>query len=475
MIKFPNRLEDAGNVRRFTARWVIMGELILKTAAHLGGGEGETVDMVVLKDARDGLPFIPGTSLAGALRSHLADILGGYFSKEDPKVSQLFGGSRGDDKGEQSPLIVFDAFGLVPDGLNIEIRDGVSLDPGYGVADPHKKFDFEVLPAGTSFDIRFDLLITEGQNEKNLLSLLATALRGLEEGEISIGKRRSRGLGKIKVHNWRVRRFDLSKREGWLDWALSDHEDPVGEPKSFECLRKAISTSFPEISLENFEDRRCRLIAKLDLEVVDDLLVRSPGLEPRAPDAVHLQSAGRPVLPGTSLAGALRQHALRIACLIHGEEKGKAIVDALFGPRKEGALCASRLRISESFIENGSFSPRWRIAIDRFTGGVISGALFDELVHRRGCLYVRMELRNRSDDEKTEEIEGLLLLLIRDLLAGEIPVGGAVSIGRGILSGTAKVTFSENQTVHIRHDLSDEESFELIVRKIKAFQEEKMP
>ncbi|NPB03863.1 MAG: hypothetical protein GXO39_05560, partial [Thermotogae bacterium] len=214
MASTPHRLEDTGNIRRFSARWVITGELILETAAHLGGGEGDTVDMVVLRDARDGLPFIPGTSLAGALRSHLADVLGGYFTKEDPRVSQLFGGSRGDDEGEQSLLIVFDALGLVPEGLNIEVRDGVSIDPAYGVAKPHKKFDFEVLPAGTSFNLRFDLLIPEEKDESSLLSLLLTALQGLEKEEVSLGKRRSRGLGRVKVRKWQAKRFDLSTQEG---------------------------------------------------------------------------------------------------------------------------------------------------------------------------------------------------------------------------------------------------------------------
>ena len=469
MASTPNRLEDAGNVRRFSARWVITGELVLETAAHLGGGEGDTVDMVVLRDARDGLPFIPGTSLAGALRSHLADVLGGYFTKEDPRVSQLFGGSRGDDEGEQSPLIVFDAPGSVPEGLSIEVRDGVSIDPAYGVAKPHKKFDFEVLPAGTSFNLRFDLLIPKEENENYLLSLLRTALQGLEEEEISLGKRRSRGLGRVKVRKWQAKRFDLSTQEGWLTWALSDHEKPTKEEKTFFSLQEALLVTFPVLSLKRLEDQRRRFIADLDLEVVNELLVRSPGLEPGAPDVVHLQSAARPVLPGTSLVGALRQHALKIACLIH-KDKGKEIVDRLFGPDNENPPRASWLRVSESFIEGGSYKHRWRIAIDRFTGGVIKGALFDEFAHRRGRLRVRLEIRSPSDGQI-----GLALLLIRDLLAEEIPVGGSVSVGRGVLSGTATVTFPDGQVIQISKDLSVKGAVELLEEKIKAFQEEKAP
>jgi predicted TIM-barrel fold metal-dependent hydrolase len=44
--------------------------------------------------------------------------------------------------------------------------------------------------------------------------------------------------------------------------------------------------------------------------------VRSPASDAGAPDVVHLHSAGKPVLPGTSLAGVMRAQALRIARLV---------------------------------------------------------------------------------------------------------------------------------------------------------------
>ncbi len=462
-------LEKTGNVRRLLARWVVTGEMVLETAAHIGGGEGDTVDMVVLRDALNGSPFIPGTSLAGALRSHLADVLGGYYSKEDPGVSKLFGGIRGDDEGDQSPLIVFDAPVTHHEGVSLEIRDGVRIDPEYGVAEAHKKFDFEVIPAGTKFSIRFDLLIPEDGNESYLLSLLFATLKGLENGDIHLGKRRSRGLGRLRAGCWRIKRFDLSSKEGWISWALSNHKDPTEGRDSFPHLEDALSSEHPEISIKRFEDKRRRFVAELDLEIADELLIRSPGTGLGAPDYIHLHSAGKPVVPGTSIAGALRQHALRISSLIH-RDRGSKFVEHLFGPESGESSRASRLRLSESFVDGGRGKRRWRIAIDRFTGGVIKGALFDEVVHRRGSFKLKMEIRSPSDWEI-----GLVLLLIRDLLRGEVPVGGSVSVGRGVLSGRAFLIFPDGQKLKIKEDLSVDGPTKLLDEKIKAFCEEDLP
>ena len=130
-------LDDAMPGRKLRARWVVCGTFALETAMHLGGEGTDRVDMPVLRDPRDGAPLLPGTTLAGALRNALADRLAGYGEEESNTVFALFGGGRGDDDGSQSPLIVFDALGRLPEGLGIEIRDGVAISPASGTAEDH--------------------------------------------------------------------------------------------------------------------------------------------------------------------------------------------------------------------------------------------------------------------------------------------------------------------------------------------------
>ncbi len=446
-------LSDPGAVRPVAARWVITADLILESATHLGAGRGDATDMVLLRDGRSGEPLLPGTSLAGALRSYLADVLGGYGSEEDPAVARLFGGARGDDQGAQSPLVVFDSIATLPDHQTIEIRDGVQIETSRGIAEDHKKFDFEVVPAGTIFPLRFDLVVPEAGSEGELVGLLVRTLSGLAEGDISIGARRSRGLGSARAISWRAVRYDLQSREEWIEWALSDWEQPLsaGSP-SFDTPRQACERASQGLEFQEFEDRRRRIVVEAELVAIGGLLVRSAPVEPGAPDAVHLQSGGRSILPGTAIAGVLRTQALRIARVVR-EGKGDAErwVERMFGPKMTGTerdedtpLRASRLRVSESWVDDGKRVRPSRVRIDRFTQGVVPGALFDEEPDYHGRVHLRMELRTPQRGEM-----GLLVLLIKDLLTGEIAVGGTGAVGRGRFTGRATLRLEDGRSVRL--------------------------
>ncbi|NTW15911.1 MAG: hypothetical protein HGA41_00400 [Syntrophaceae bacterium] len=469
---------SAEPIRSMFTRWVITGEVILQTAAHFGGNGESSVDMMLLRDPQDGSPLLPGTSLAGALRSHLADVLGGYRSDEHRDVSKLFGMARKhnddgngseNDTGSQSSLIVFDSRGTLPDGLDIEIRDGVAIDPATGTAASNQKFDIEVLPAGTCFPVRFEFIIEEEDAEEILVALVVKALEGFCEGGISLGMRRSRGFGNLISRDWRATRYDLTSSAGWMLWLTSDYENPTMEVSTaYDSPKQAVQMSFTALCFNKHyaNDERQRIVVEVFLQIEGDLLIRSPGYDPTSPDVIHLHSAGKPVLPGTSLAGVMRKQALRIAHCIR-EPKGDAVqwIDRLFGPRidrkavnknikKRQYSCqvghaASRLRVSEQFLSNTDARRQTRIAIDRFTGGVSSGSLFDEQVHAGGSITVRIELYNPKKGET-----GLLLLLLKDLLTGEIPVGGSTSVGRGMVNGTATINLEDGRHYSIYSDLS---------------------
>jgi CRISPR/Cas system CSM-associated protein Csm3 (group 7 of RAMP superfamily) len=434
----PRILADT-SVRALRARWVILGDVRLLSAAHLGGNDDGHADSMVIRDRKSGAPLLPGTTLAGALRSHLADHLGGYGSDEDRRVSRLFGSiSDQTDPGHQSPIIVFDS---IADPTVTEVRDGVSIKPDLGTQREHFKYDLEVVPAGTVFPVRLDLVIAEDGQEPLLLDLVARAVDGLLRGDISLGTKRTRGLGALCGQRFRARRFDLATTEGWRAWAGSDCDDPIG----------AATEPWPpaQTSHTGGEQRR-RLTAEVNLELDAALLIGSPGLTADAPDSVHLQSGGRSVVPGTSLAGVLRQRALRIATLVRRTQgDGEAFVEGLFGPirtdRAAASLFASRLRVSESSlapvsvsmgeeatagIDDDSRERTTRIRIDRFTQGVSPGAMLEEEVRRGGRFLVRLELRDPRPGEA-----GLLLLLLKDLLSGDLPIGGTTAAGRGVVHG----------------------------------------
>ena len=127
-------------------------------------------DMPVLLNEVDNNPLLPGTSIAGALRNYLREFeLGDSVplpkNKDDKRhaqevhmlINQLFGGYRGDDDGIQSPLVVEDAVGNLS---GFELRDGVAIDSDSRTAADDKKFDIQLLAAGTTFPLQFELAIS---------------------------------------------------------------------------------------------------------------------------------------------------------------------------------------------------------------------------------------------------------------------------------------------------------------------------
>jgi CRISPR/Cas system CSM-associated protein Csm3 (group 7 of RAMP superfamily) len=180
------------------------------------------------------------------------------------------------------------------------------------------------------------------------------------------------------------------------------------------------------------------------------MLIRSGQYnQDKAPDVVHLRSnrsdgmQPKPIISGTSLAGVLRHRATKIVntlCL------DLTIISEIFGTTEK----ASRLTVAESVIENSTDLVQNRIAIDRFTGGALDGALFTEqpvCPSPETRVKLRLQLKQAIDSEV-----GLLLLLLKDLWTGDLTIGGGSSIGRGRLQGKSATISYGGQIYNIQQE-----------------------
>ena len=413
------------NSRSLSERIVVTGALILETPTHLGNGDVDgPLDMPLLLDPLEGKALLTGTSITGALRSYLQE----QYPQDQSfsLVEQLFG-KAAETESVQSPLIVEDALGDVRD---IELRDGVAIDPKTRTVEDKKKFDIELLVVGTEFLLSFELLVLK-EKEAALREAFVLALQGLEKGEISIGKRKRRGFGRCRVTRWAVCRYDMTNPQGLIAWLENDQAARL-EGESIAALLN-ISVS------DQRQQSECRLSGTFIID--GSLLIRSGFGEPNAPDFIHLHSKRNgkavPVLSGTSLAGALRARAWRIAATL-GKD-GKTITDKLFGFRQT----ASRLWVEETAIQKPLELVQSRVKIDRFTGGSYPGALFNEQpVFGQKDTRVQIQLKLVKP---TEADVGLLLLLLKDLWTRDLPVGGESSVGRGRLKGeVATLTYKDD-------------------------------
>ncbi len=441
--------------RNITGRTIITGRLVLETPAHFGNGDVVGVaDMPLLRDPRDGVtPLLTGSSIAGALRAYLREVERGYGQEGDANdLSERLFGRLEKQHTLQSWLLVDDALGKA---AGIELRDGVAIDPHTRTAEDKKKYDIELLAAGTTFDIRLEFL--ETSDNRDLLPALATALNGLATGEIGLGQRKRRGFGRCKVSEWRVRRYDLTTPAGLIAWL----EDDTRSEKVGDNIYDLLGVD----RLATDQREWFRLQATFRLE--GSLLIRSSSGQPGSPDMVHLKSLRPggvvPVLSGTSLAGVLRSRALRIANTILGEKKASGLIDDMFGPpMNEDDIAekraksragrplpgSSRVVVEESIIQGVRDLVQSRVKIDRFTGGAFPTALFSEqpvFGNDRSEVTITLTLRNPQDAEI-----GLLLLLLKDLWTGDLPLGGESSVGRGRLVGV-RATLTLHQHDHEQH------------------------
>ncbi|MEG4228549.1 RAMP superfamily CRISPR-associated protein [Microcoleus sp. N9_B2] len=419
--------------RPIAQRIIVRGTLILDTPTCLGSGDADSpTDLALLRDSVSDCALLIGSSIAGALRNYLREYEHGYGVDEQKgdRATRLFGGTRRDPDGEQSPLIINDAISsIIP---TVELRDGVKIDPRTGTAKPGHKYDLELLAAGTKFPLSFELLVEKDKNsgeQQALINDLASALQGLEKAEIGIGMKKRRGFGRCHVEEWQVWNFNLEDSRDRTSWLNFEHwrTGLLPDRATYPSIATALG-----VSLENESDQRDRFTIHAEFKLVGSLLIRSgQDSTGRAPDVVHLKSHRndelKPILSGTSLAGVLRHRAERIVNTLGGNS---TLLKEFFGFVDEKEAKASRLVVHEKVIENATELVQNRIAIDRFTGGAYHGALFDEQPIFGGDVTIELELRNPKEYEI-----GLLLLLLKDLWTSDLPVGGESSIGRGRLQG----------------------------------------
>jgi CRISPR/Cas system CSM-associated protein Csm3 (group 7 of RAMP superfamily) len=431
---------DLRSDHRIIKRIIIQGNLVLETPTCLGNGDRDSLtDLALLRDSISNCALLTGASLAGALRNYLRERVSGFGQVEEKQclVTQLFGSIQGEEEGDQSPLIVNDATSQkAPD---VEFRDGVKIQSATGTAEDKAKYDLELLTAGTTFPLLFELLIEQKHNEIELKQALAIALQGLENGEIAIGMKKRRGFGRCKVSSWQGWEFDLQDPVQCRAWLHYEHwtpgllpnitENSLGKPGSNITEILNIQTDLPD-KREIF-----KLSATFTLEGA--LLIRAgQGTTGLAPDVVQLTSKrgaqNVPVISGTSWAGVLRHRAERILNTLNSNSTD-TIIQSIFGNVQEGSqseTCSSRLVVDESTIKQAVGLVQTRIAIDRFTGGALHGALLQEQPIFGGNVILNLELRNPEGYEI-----GLLLLLLKDLWTGDLPIGGSSSVGRGRLQG----------------------------------------
>lgn len=435
-----------------------------ESAHGIHSGASDLVQDVVLQRDANGLPALPGTSIAGVLR-HL--YLGHYGAES---TDNLFGFAQG-DQGHSSGVqvgwgLVHDSSNTPQEGLreNIEqdelllalsadhpiVRQRVRLD-ARGTAQEQGKFDVTFIPAG----VRYSTLISfwsdgtqaDEQAWQNLLELLHSSAFRLGHGTRN-------GAGVFSVQALHCGRWDLAtEKDGFIkrprtrvaarQLPLISVKEPT-QPLAVELKLKSESgwrIGGGDVALGFAKDESPDLLPQTEWKVNWSNQQASIG------ERVHL-------LPGSAIKGALvHRFAFHYRCL-----EGNWVTDEPVSPHLEQAVRelfgyagdredegqAGLVFIDDIYLDDAQTTTQMHNRIDQFTGGVMTGALFEEGLLWQTDIKIKLQLHNSERlNALSDDYREALKRTLDDLCTGRLPLGASSSRGHGVFLATETAVWSD--------------------------------
>ena len=466
--------------------------------------EGRDRQTVVRRFARDGRdrPILTGRSVKGALRAACRRYLSGQPDGDvaavlNPAALRRLWGDEG-KKSASAPLraacLTVHTVELCPAGADgavgtdgaageLPARMGNAIDRYWGSVADGALFEHEYLPAGKPLT----LVITaqaglpdgvavpagavEPATPEQVETLFGLFLGLFRSERIAFGGRQGAGWGRVRPDArpgagfWTLTRAPLGSCDDLVNW-LSGGQDMAGTITPVDCggpdrMRITVEWNSPtgilvadprrrEAELERKrqeKEKRERAAQEVGRsgeqgDVRDDYV---PARQMRTDTA----QGERLVLPGSSVRGALRSRASRIARTIlaarrapvedwsdtdvHAQLAGDPVlVRDLFGSTEQhGALT-----VLDTLAVPGSSRLIPHNAGDRWTGGVAGGALYGEEVHdaQWGDLTLELDPNSFSPQANVDRRKAawcLLGLVLAELAAGTLPLGSRGTRGLG--------------------------------------------
>ncbi len=243
----------------FIGKYIIKAQIFLETGLHIGGTEEGFdiggIDNPVIKDKVTGMPYIPGSSLKGKMRSLLEWAYNKVTIEQNKKTQEwegklcssptepigiVFGIPAEDHRGDvpgPTRLTVRDAY---PDAETIkkwenamgekiytELKTENAIDRLTSAANPRS---MERVPAESIFQAEFVYDVYKKQDVANL-KLLFEGMMLLEDSYLGGGG--TRGSGKIKFKNVQITARDRNYYvgKGEKEALLTANQDGHTEPR----------------------------------------------------------------------------------------------------------------------------------------------------------------------------------------------------------------------------------------------------
>ena len=493
-------------------RYELTVHLVTDAPLHSGGID-EVVDRrrdpedrttVARRFARDGhgRPVLTGRSVKGALRAACQRFLeehGGAVGPTERELRQLWGddGTRG--AGSAAPLrasaITVHTVELPTEGYEgneehkvmLPTRMGNAIDRYWGSAGDTALFEHEYLPRGKELALTISaeaglpdgVEVPQGDvappGPEQVEKLFALIIGLIKDGRVAFGGRQNAGWGRVALSDseraWALTKAEPGSRAGLEEW-LSGAGGRSVDVAPVDCggsgrMRIEITWDSPTGILVA-EPQKDGPGEGADAGAADGAPegADSEETKPARPLRAGPEETDPIVLPGSSVRGALRTRATRIARTILLAKK-----DPSTGADWSGTGVHEQLAQDPSLVRDlfGSTTHRGALTVldtlaakdgpsrkvthnagDRWTGGVADGALYSEEVYDSTWNSIVLELdldrlltnakagleepggqENSRGEDRSRAAFCLLGLVLAELAAGTLPLGSRGTRGMG--------------------------------------------
>ncbi len=410
-----------------TGKTIIYFKLKLKTNLHIGSGDSNIdTDALCIRNSEGDL-IIPGTTLSGIFRSNLECLFG-----NSRLIKNLFGDVNEKTHESSASNIIFqDAVIRTNKEINTDIRDGIKINREYQSTEEGAKYDKETVFK----DSIFQGIITITKTDKNkddfykYHDLVKIPFYNLDEGLISIGGSSSRGLGQCSVKECFTFELDFTNPEHFKEFLLDDFYDYDFEKIKNEHQSYLKDLDFKKIIFfDKFPPLKDDFIIKIDytISTTEPLLINGLRTNDEEVDFQFIKTDNEYFIPGSSIKGPIRNRAEMILETL-GFTESEEFIKELFGSTEGKSKVQFFDLFPEGELKMKNFDHN---KIDRFTGGTMDNALFNEKLIFNGKFRGKIIIGRVC----WKEIK-LMMQIFKDLYLEDIRIGYGKAKGYGKIKG----------------------------------------
>lgn len=456
-------IKESKYTYRLLARFVIEAE----TPLAVGSGEKDILTDALVATDVNGLPYIPGTAIAGVLRHALGE----------KRAKEFLGKREENNKDCQGSEIIFSEAKMI--GSDGKVVDGLKTidfdkDPFYakfkelpirqhakitdkGVTEKGGKFDEQVVYQGIRFVFEIEMVSENKDGAPRKLDDFLDVLRELNSQTLRIGSGTRSGFGKIAVKNVVWRKLDLTNPAD-LEFYLNKSSD-LSQPFEGDVFdEKAQSNKWVTYELILQPEDFFLFGSGFGDEEVDMTPVKEEAIGWDENDKPYFKNDNGDttlvLIPATSLKGAIAHRTTyhynrlkkRFVDGSNPDKKPKVgreseVIRDLFGYESQDEKLQKRGNVIFNDIIQCSLPEKVlnHVSIDRFTGGAIESALFDEKVlFGNGESFTTEIMVDKTAIDKDRDYRQAFECALKDLIDGILPLGGGVNRGNGCFGGSVK-------------------------------------